>query len=94
MEPTSRRKFLQRSTAIAAAAGVVAVAPASAAKALSGNPASHEPERKLPEDASVDVPVVAHVQDVRKGIVVLYTGEREIAIKNRRLAAALYHATH
>jgi hypothetical protein len=94
MEPTSRRKFLQRSTAVAAAAGVAAVAPASAAKALAGNPASHEPERKLPDDASVDVPVVAHVVDVRKGLVVLYTGEREISVKNRRLAAALYHATH
>jgi len=39
------------------------------------------------------VPVVAHVRDVRKGLVSLYTGEREITIKNRRLAAALYHAT-
>ena len=50
-------------------------------------------EPRLPEDASVDVPVVAHVRDVRKGLVSLYTGEREITIKNRRLAAALYHAT-
>ena len=32
--------------------------------------------------------------DVRKGLVSLYTGEREVNIKNKRLAAALYHATH
>jgi hypothetical protein len=94
MEPTSRRQFLRRSSAVAAAAGVVAVVPATAAKALSPDPKPTEPERKLPDDKSVDVPVVAHVTDVRKGLVVLYTGEREISIKNRRLAAALYHATH
>jgi phospholipase C len=93
MEPTSRRQFLRRSSAVAAAAGVVAVVPASAAKALTKT-TDTEPEHKLPDDKSVDVPVVAHVIDVRKGLVVLYTGEREISIKNRRLAAALYHATH
>jgi len=93
MEPTSRRQFLRRSSAVAAAAGVVAVVPASAAKALTKTNDT-EPEHKLPDDTSVDVPVVAHVIDVRKGLVVLYTGEREISIKNRRLAAALYHATH
>ncbi|MDQ1479902.1 MAG: hypothetical protein QOI44_763, partial [Actinomycetota bacterium] len=42
----------------------------------------------------VDVPVIAHVRDVRTGLVTLYTGEREVTIKNKRLAAALYHATH
>ncbi len=48
----------------------------------------------MPDDPSVDVPVVAHVKDVRKGLVTLYTGEQEITIKDRRLAAALYRATH
>ena len=95
MESTSRRQFLKRGSAVAAAAGVAATVPASAAKALiPAGHSSHEPERKLPDDQSVDVPVVAHVRDVRKGLVSLYTGEREITIKNRRLAAALYHATH
>jgi hypothetical protein len=93
MQPTSRRQFLKRSSAVAAAAGVAATVPASAAKALVAPPQKHEPDRRLPDDASVDVPVVAHVTDVRKGLVSLYTGEREITIKNRRLAAALYHAT-
>ena len=92
MQPTSRRQFLKRSSAVAAAAGVAAAVPAGAAKALTGT-GSTEKDQPLPEDASVDVPVVAHVRDVRKGLVSLYTGEREITIKNRRLAAALYHAT-
>jgi hypothetical protein len=93
MEPTSRRQFLRRSSAVAAAAGVAAAVPASAARALTSRSAK-EPEPKLPDDPSVDVPVVAHVRDVRKGVVSLYTGDREIVVKNRRLAAALYHATH
>ena len=38
--------------------------------------------------------MIAHVRDVRKGLVTLYTEENEVTIKNKRLAAALYHATH
>jgi anaerobic selenocysteine-containing dehydrogenase len=94
MEPTSRRQFLKRSSAVAAAAGVAAAVPASAAKALSSSGKSHERDHELPDDPAVDVPVVAHVRNVRKGLVTLYTGEREITIKNKRLAAALFHATH
>ena len=89
MEPTSRRQFLKRSSTVAAAAGVVAAVPAGAAKALTAHTESH-----LPDDETVDVPVVAHVRDVRKGLVSLYTGEKEIVVKDKRLAAALYHATH
>ena len=68
--------------------------PATAAKALTATARHTSAEPKLPDDPSVDVPVVAHVRDVRKGLVSLYTGEREINIKDRRLAAALYRATH
>jgi hypothetical protein len=79
---------------MAAAAGVATALPATAAKALTGSQSPHEAPTELPDDPSVDVPVVAHVQDVRKGLVSLYTGEKEITIKDRRLAAALYRATH
>jgi hypothetical protein len=92
MEPTSRRQFLRRGSAVAAAAGVAAAMPTGAAGALTR--AARADERPVPDDASADVPVVAHVRDVRKGIVSLYTGDQEITIKNRRLAASLYHATH
>ena len=93
MEPTSRRQFLKRGSAVAAAAGAAAVVPAGAAKALAAHTA-HDAPPALPDDPSVDVPVVAHVRDVRRGLVSLYTGDREINIKDRRLAAALYRATH
>ncbi len=92
MEPTSRRQFLKRSSAVAAAAGVAAAVPAGAAHALT----KQDPDdvvRRLPDDSSVDVPVIAHVRDVRKGLVSLYVGEKEITIKDRRLAASLFHAT-
>ncbi len=92
MEPTSRRQFLKRSSAVAAAAGVAAAVPGGAASALT-KPA-HDAVPPLPDDDSVvDVPVVAHVRDVRKGLVSLYVGEKEITIKDRRLAASLFHAT-
>ena len=93
MEPTNRRQFLKRSSAVAAAAGVAAVVPTTAAKAIVTQSTKDEPP-SLPDDPSVDVPVVAHVTDVRKGLVSLYTGESEIKIRNRRLAAELYRATH
>lgn len=94
MEPTSRRQFLKRSSAVAAAAGVAAAVPAGAAKAFGTSSKTNDREPELPDHPEVDVPVVAHVRDVRKGLVTLYTGEREVTIKNKRLAAALYHATH
>ncbi|HEY1740466.1 MAG TPA: hypothetical protein VGI86_17265 [Acidimicrobiia bacterium] len=100
MSFSSRRQFLKRSSAVAAAAGVAAAAPATAARALSGGSARASNQSAagadvpaLPDDDSVNVPVVAHVRDVRKGLVSLYTGEREVIVKNRRLAAALYHAS-
>jgi hypothetical protein len=93
MEPTSRRTFLKRSSAVAAVAGVASAVPVTAAKAFTSQ-SSHDAPPDLPDHPSVDVPVVAHVRDVRKGLVTLYTGEKEVTIKDRRLAAALYRATH
>src|SRR3954462_13746340 len=61
MEPTSRRQFLKRSSAVAAAAGVVAAVPAGAAKALSPSSKHDDREPALPDHPDVDVPVIAHV---------------------------------
>ena len=95
MEPTSRRQFLQRSSAVAAAAGVAAVVPASAAKALTKHVRRREPEPKLPDDSvGRRSRRRARASTSARDSSSLYTGEREITIKNRRLAAALYHATH
>jgi hypothetical protein len=87
MEPTSRRNFLRNTSVAVAATGVASAVPVHAANAL-----EHQP-RPLPDDDSVDQPVVAHVRDLRKGEVVVYTGEREVSITDKRLAALLYHTT-
>jgi hypothetical protein len=92
MEPKSRRDFIKHGSAAVAAAGVVIAVPGVAAGALTHDrDAGHEP--KLPTGASLDAPVVAHVRDLKKGEVVIYAGEQEITVRNKRLAALLYHAS-
>jgi hypothetical protein len=86
MEPTNRRTFLRNTGIAVAAAGAATAIPATAASAL---------ERSTPPvpDDAPDAPVVAHVRNVKKGEVVLYTGEREVVVNDRRLASLLFHAT-
>ena len=91
MEPTSRRSFLRNTSIAVAAAGVATAVPATAGHAL--DRASDRNPPPVPADAAAEVPVVAHVRDLRKGEVVLYTGEREVAVTDKRLASLLYHAT-
>ena len=91
MEPTSRRQFLKRTGTVAAATAAVAAVPATAAKALSRSDANNDGADA--DHPDVEVAVFAHVKDVSKGIVSLYAGEEEIVVKNKRLAAALYHAS-
>jgi hypothetical protein len=87
MESTSRRKFIRNAGVAVAAAGVASTVSVGAVKAL-------EPDTPpIPDDARAEEAVVARVRDVRKGEVVLYTGEREVAVKDKRLAALLFHAT-
>ena len=87
MEPTSRRKFLRSTSVAVAAAGVAATVPLTAAQAFGD---THQP---IPDDEAGDVPVVAHVRNVRNGEVVLYTGEREVVVTDKRLASLLYNAS-
>jgi hypothetical protein len=87
MEPTSRRKFLRNTSVAVAAAGVASAVPLTAAQALADTPPP------IPDDESADAPVVAHVRNLRKGEVVLYTGEREVLVSDKRLASLLYHAS-
>ncbi len=92
MEPKSRRDFLKHGSAAVAAAGVVIAVPSVAAGALTRD---HDADGKhdLPPGATLDAPVVAHVRDLKKGEVVVYAGEQEITVRNKRLAALLYHAS-
>ena len=92
MEPTSRRDFLKHGSAAVAAAGVVIAVPASAAQAVTGD-RRDDGKTRLPDNAQLDAPVVAHVRDLKRGEVVVFAGEQEITVRDKRLAALLYHAT-
>ena len=87
MEPTDRRKFIRNTGIAVAGVGVAATVPARAIHALEGSTPS------IPDDAGAEEALVARVRDVRKGKIVLYTGEREVAVTDKRLAALLFHAT-
>jgi hypothetical protein len=92
MEPKSRRDFLRHGSAAVAAAGVVIAVPGVAAAAITRD---HETDHKaeVPAGATLDAPVVAHVRDLHRGEVVVYAGEQEITVHDKRLAALLYHAS-
>jgi hypothetical protein len=91
MQSKSRRDFLKQGAAATAAAGVAIAVPASAAQAITR--ATDDGKTHLPAGASLDAPVVAHVRNLKKGEVVVFAGEQEITVRDKRLAALLYHAT-
>ena len=92
MEPTSRRDFIKRTSVVAAAAGAASVAPASIAKAVTRSDAVRTTPT-IPSDAKTDGHVVAHLRNVRTGEVAVYAGDRKITVKDRHLAALLFHAS-
>jgi hypothetical protein len=92
MEPIDRRRFLLQSGAAVAAAGVASAVPLSAANALNkGRGGARHVD--LPANATLDEPVVAHLRNLRTGEVSLFKGHHEVVVKDRHLAALLYHAT-
>lgn len=90
MQPTNRRDFLKQASITAAIAGAAVAAPISLADAASADENKTPP---LPANARVDRHVVAHLRDVRTGEVAIYSGDREITVKDKRLAAMLYKAS-
>ena len=90
MQPTNRRDFLKQASITAAVAGAAVAAPISLADAASAD-ANKAPA--LPANATVDRHVVAHLRDIKTGEVAIYSGNREITVKDKRLAAMLYKAS-
>jgi hypothetical protein len=92
MEPINRRRFLVQGGAAVAAAGVASAVPLNAANALAkARGDSHH--AVVPADAKLDEPVVAHLRDLHSGEVSLFKGHREVVVKDKHLAALLFHAT-
>ena len=92
MEPINRRRFLVQGGAAVAAAGVVSAVPLSGASALA-KARGDVRHADVPADATLDEPVVAHLRNLHTGEVSLFTGYREVIVKDKHLAALLFHAT-
>jgi hypothetical protein len=92
MESIDRRRFLLQSGAAVAAVGVATAVPAGAADALSKGRKGGRGV-SLPADATLDEPVVAHLRNLRTGEVAIFKGHTEVTVKDKRLAAALFHAS-
>jgi hypothetical protein len=90
MEPTNRRDFLKHASVAAAVAGAAAAVPLSITEAAS---ADENKTPRVPVDAHVEGHVVAHLRNVQTGEVAIYSGNREITVKDKRLAALLYKAS-
>jgi hypothetical protein len=92
MESIDRRRFLLQSGAAVAAAGVASAVPLTAANALNkGRGGTRHVD--VPAGTTLDEPVVAHLRDLRTGEVSLFKGHHEVVVKDKHLAALLYHAT-
>ncbi len=92
MQPTNRRDFLKHASVAAAVAGAAVAAPISLADAASADDEKAK-EPHVPAGASVDRNVVAHLRDVQTGEIAIYAGNREITVKDKRLAALIYKAS-
>ncbi|HTW19099.1 MAG TPA: hypothetical protein VME70_02680 [Mycobacteriales bacterium] len=88
----SRRLFLARGSMTVVAAGVVSAMPALPAAVSAAESEAPAAESEVGAGVSMSEPLVAQVKNLQTGEVSLYTGEREISILDRGLAARLYNA--
>jgi hypothetical protein len=93
----SRRSFLFRTSAGAAAIGALAIAP----KVLGAPPAAEAAESRsaLRGAASPDAtaratagPVVVHLRDAERGEIAIYTGTREVIVRDHNLVSTILGA--
>jgi hypothetical protein len=88
----SRRLFLTKSSLTVVAAGVVSAMPALPSVITAAESEAPAAEEEVGETDSLAAPLVAHVKNLQTGEVSLYSGEREISILDRGLAARLFNA--
>ena len=94
MGDLSRRAFLGRSTAVAAAAGIGAMAPVAIGSLAGGGGADGAAVDGVGADLSglaqqVDGPIVAHIRDLATGEIGIFNGVREFVIHDAALASRL-----
>jgi hypothetical protein len=98
MEPVSRRQFFKHAgsaAAIAVVAGAAAASPLGIAGAGASTLATRDHESVLAphEELASNESLVAHVKDSRTGEISLFIGQREVTLRDRKVAARLIRAT-
>jgi len=90
MSDMDRRSFLTRGSMIVAAAGAVAAVPGVADGLVAG-------EADVPavegEAGTLAEPLVAHVRDLATGEIGVFTGTREVVLRDPGLAGRLFQAS-
>jgi hypothetical protein len=92
MPALSRRLFITRSSLTVAAAGLVSSLPALPAAVSEGEAEAPELDSAVSDTEALTAPLVAHVKDLQTGEMSVYSGEREIVLRNPALAARLVKA--
>jgi hypothetical protein len=88
VDDLDRRTFLMRTSLAAAAAGMAAAVPLGTSVLAARGATAAEPESPV----DMPDPVVAHVRDATTGEIALYVGDREVTVRDRRLASQLVKA--
>jgi hypothetical protein len=88
----SRRLFLTKSSLTVVAAGVVSAMPALPAVVSAAETEAPAAESEVGEGEALTEPLVAQVKNLQTGEVSLFSGEREINILDKGLAARLFNA--
>jgi hypothetical protein len=88
----SRRLFLRRSSLTVVAAGVASALPALPSVVTAAEEEAPAAEAEVGEGESMTGPLIAHVKNLQSGEVSLFSGDREINILDRGLAARLFNA--
>jgi hypothetical protein len=88
----SRRLLLTRGSLTVVAAGVVSAMPALPAVVNTAEVEAPDANAVVSDADALDGPLVAQVKNLHTGEVSLFSGEREISIIDRGLAARLFNA--
>jgi hypothetical protein len=90
MSEMDRRSFLARGSMMMAAAGAVAAVPGVADELLAGGADAPAVEG---EAGALTEPLVAHVRDLGTGEIGVFTGTREVVLRDPGLASRLFQAS-
>lgn len=95
MDGVDRRTFLRKGSLTIMGAGALVAMPglASAKVPAAAAAPAVATETTLPEGASLETPLVAHVKNLATGEIGVYFGTNEVTFTDHQLAARLFRVT-